>query len=121
MVVEDDHTVASDVGSERSQHGTIILADIEEQVRSWKIESEGSVETGSTAPSSYVSLLRHQRQNSHETPEEQRNGKQFSDSELFYLEYVVEALYNLIVDSALDKSGVQYRNTFAWRFHVTEL
>jgi hypothetical protein len=120
VVEDDDHTVTSDVGSERSQHRIMILNDIEEQVRSWTIESEGSAETRSTAPSSYVSLLRHQRQNSHDTVKEQRNGRQFSEVELSYLDYVLDALYHLIVSSALDKSGVQYRNTFAWRFHVTE-
>jgi hypothetical protein len=48
-------------------------------------------------------------------------GRKFNQSEISYLNYVIESLYQLIVDTALDNNGIQYRNTFAWRFQVPRL
>jgi len=47
-----------------------------------------------------------------------RGSRRFNAAELAYLNFVIDRLYHLILDSALEKSGVQYRNTFAWKFHV---
>ena len=77
-----------------------------------------SEDTQSTAASPFISILRYKKKSPEGTAKEQSSAKQFTASELSYLEHVLDALYKLIVGTALDKSGVQYRNTFAWRYLV---
>jgi hypothetical protein len=106
-----------------------IISDIDDEILSWQTsgDTRGSQDTQSTyaqpthtSPAvTFASILRHQRQDSNETVKSA--SKQFSELELRYLNYVLETLYHLIVEAALDKSGVQYRNTFAWKFHVRSL
>jgi len=110
---------ASDVPEDA--RSTVIITNLEEQLRTWSINSEqskASEGTSSTIPSPYISLLRHQKKGSQGVSREQAGVKMLNESELSYLEYVLEAMYKLIVGNALDKSGVQYRNTFAWRYLV---
>lgn len=66
-----------------------------------------------TAPIPLSAIQRHQRQNSNTSAR-----PPLSQDELRYLAYVVEALATLVIASALSDEGVQYRNTFAWKFVV---
>jgi hypothetical protein len=107
--------------SQGTSQDNIILTDLEEQLRTWSLNSEGSKgtdNTRSTVGTPYISLLRHQKKSSDEIANSNVDVKMFTEPELSYIGYVVDALYALIVDSALDKSGVQYRNTFAWKYLV---
>jgi len=107
--------------SQGTSQDNIILTDLEEQLRTWSLNSEGSKGTGNTRTTvgtPYISLLRHQKKNSEGISNPNAGVKVFSESELSYIGNVVDAFYTLIVDSALDKSSVQYRNTFAWKYLV---
>jgi len=66
-----------------------------------------------TAPIPLSAIQRHHRQNSNTSARQP-----LSQDELRYLAYVVEALATLVIASALSDEGVQYRNTFAWKFVV---
>jgi hypothetical protein len=94
-----------------------ILTDLEEQLRNWSIneDSADSEGTASTLPTPHVSIPRHQKTDSQDTI---KGGKIFTEQEVVYLNYVLDALYILIVGRALDPAGVQYRSTFAWKFQV---
>jgi hypothetical protein len=116
---KDDTSITSANESLSQNDRMQMLAVLEEEIRKWKI-SEGSIDTESTVASSHTSILRY-RKEPEDAVRHESGGKQFSETELAYLDYVVNELYNLIVDSALDKSGVQYRNTFAWRFQVCNI
>jgi len=65
----------------------------------------------STTSIPFASILRHQKKNG-------LVARQCTIAELTYVENVVRVLYKLIIEKALSESGVQYRNTFAWKFHV---
>lgn len=118
---EDPRSVGGSVDrSQAPSQQTIILTDLEEQLRNWSIKSDSKIseDTQSTTASPYISILRHQKKCSEGAVKGPTSTKQFTASELSYLEHVLDAMYKLIVGTALDKSGVQYRNTFAWRYLV---
>lgn len=107
--------------SQGTNQDNIILTDLEDQLRTWSLNSEnskGTDNTRSTVGTPHISLLRHQKKSSDGIPNPNVGVKMFTEPELSYIGYVVDALYTLIVHSALDKSGVQYRNTFAWKYLV---
>ena len=134
-------TVAVDKFEQRSR-GVEIIDQLNEHIRDWSFsgESSHSDDTGSTAPETrsttqvprstvqdagsttplaYETILRHQKKESKDSGRLHTAGREFTSAELKWLDYVVNELYTLIVEKALDtKSGVQYRNTFAWRFQV---
>lgn len=87
-----------------------IRTEVDKQMCNLSIIGD-SEDTESTIPTPSASILRHQKKKGLEA-------RQFTDAEMTYLENVVRALCNFIIEKALDKSGVQYRNTFAWKFHV---
>ena len=105
---------AASTGAGAPSQQTIVLPDLEEQLRSWSIKSDSKISEGtqSTTASPYISILRHQKKGSEGAPKEPNSVKQFTASELSYLEYVLDTMYKLIVGTALDKSGVQYRKYF---------
>ena len=120
-VDEDPRSASGSVDRSRApSQQTTVLPDLEEQLRSWTIQSDSKISEGtqSTTASPHISILRHQKKGSEGAAKEPNSVKQFTASELSYLEYVLDAMYKLIVGTALDKSGVQYRNTFAWRYLV---
>jgi hypothetical protein len=95
-----------------------ILNELEQHFDQFNLSETVSRDSQSTSTSNtYPSIRRHQRKHSQDTTKESID-KTFTESELGYLEYVVNELYKLIVNNALDESGVQYRNTFAWKFQV---
>jgi hypothetical protein len=120
--IEEDPRLAGESvdSSQASIQQTIILTDLDENFRSWSIKSISKIsgDTQSTTAPPYISILRHQKKGSVGAAKEPTNVKQFTAPELSYLEHVLDAMYKLIVGTALDKSGVQYRNTFAWRYLV---
>lgn len=104
---------------------TRILAELSHQMANWSLDpqsqSENRRNSTSTLPTPSItvpiplsSIQRHQRQNSNTMAR-----APMSQAELTYLAYVVEALATLVIASALSDEGVQYRNTFAWKFVVT--
>ena len=121
---------------ERPIRGVEMIDQINEHIREWSLSGDsthsddthstdpiprsGVQNTRSTTPLTYDSLRRHQKKESKDSGRLHTPGREFTSAELKWLEYVVNELYVLIVDKALDtKSGVQYRNTFAWRFQVS--
>jgi hypothetical protein len=56
-------------------------------------------------------IQRHQRQTSNTSTR-----GPWTLIELGYLTYIIEALHTLIISSAFSDDGLQYRNTFAWKF-----
>lgn len=100
------------------EHQDIRLKDLEDEILSFTIESASTVsESGSqTGPSRpRVSILRFAKVPQTITPPESPD-KEFTDAEYAYIEFVLDNLYDIILATALDQSGVQYRNTFAWRY-----
>jgi hypothetical protein len=99
-----------------------VMMDIEAQIRDWRIsdDSNGRGESPSTVPIPLSSIKVHQKKES-KTRFAESNGKEFTEKEAEYLQYVVTEMYKIIVASALGSSGVQYRNTIAWSFHVPPL
>jgi hypothetical protein len=82
-------------------------------------EPRTSQGTGSTDPLPLEAVFsRYQRQDSVDSIRSAPIGRTFSESEILYVNYVIENLYQLIVETALDNAGIQYRNTFAWKFQV---
>lgn len=104
---------------ELTEQADIRLTELEDELRSWTIESGSTVSEGSqSAPARpRVSIHRFAKipQN---VPVEDVQGREFTEAEYAYIEFVLDNLYDLIIASALDRSGVQYRNTFAWRYLV---
>ena len=100
-----------------------ILSEIEQQFQNWNLSDETirvSRDTESTVPLPHASMiLRHQRKDSGDTIRYHPTGRTFTEWEIMYLQYVIDRLYALIIDTALDyNSGIQYRNTFVWKFQV---
>jgi len=123
---------------EQRTRGSEMIDQINEQIREWSLSGDSANsddtrsttpiprstarEPPSTTPLTYNNLRRHQKKESKDSARLHTPGREFTSAELKWLEYVVNELYALIVDKALDtKSGVQYRNTFAWRFQVPHL
>jgi len=99
------------------------MMDIETQIRDRRIsdDSNGSSDgTQPTAPIPLSSIKFHQKKES-KTRFAESKGKEFTEKETEYLQYVVTEMYKIIVASALGSSGVQYRNTIAWSFHVRRM
>jgi hypothetical protein len=96
-----------------------LIDDIDEQLRSWRSSEDTAQSAGSTSTIAIpqISVQKHQKPGSDVGTN--TGGRKLNEHEVAYLDFVLETLYGLIVSSALDKSGIQYRNTFAWRFHVT--
>ena len=100
------------------EHPDIRLTDLEDEILSLTIESNSTVsESGSQSGPSRprVSILRFAK-TPQSTPPPESSNKEFTVAEYAYIEFVLDNLYDIIIASALDQSGVQYRNTFAWRY-----
>ena len=98
-----------------------MMSEIQDQIQSWNISGycRASQDTASTVALSYKpASATHKKADSEATIRNSENGKTYTDSEELYLKFVLDELYHLITATALDKSGIQYRNTFAWKFHV---
>lgn len=98
-----------------------MMSEIQDQIQSWNISGycRASQDTASTVALSYKpASAPHKKTDSEATIRNSENGKTYTDSEELYLKFVLDELYHLITATALDKSGIQYRNTFAWKFHV---
>jgi hypothetical protein len=127
---------------EQPSRGVEIIDQLNEHIRDWSFSGESThsddtrstapetrsttqvprstvQDTRSTTPLAYDTILRHQKKESKDSGRLHTAGREFTPAELQWLDYVVQELYTLIVEKALDtNSGVQYRNTFAWRFKV---
>ena len=97
-----------------------ILSDIDDQIQNWHLfdDTRISQDTGSTIPLPHASILKHQKKDSNGTIKNHHTGRPFTEPEMLYLSHVLNSLCELIVGTALNKSAIQYRNTFAWKFHV---
>jgi hypothetical protein len=119
-------SIAYDSPSEDPRR-TQILAELSHQMANWSLDpssqspsrddrrnSSSTIPVPSESqPLPLSSIQRHQRQTSNMSAR-----APLTTDELRYLAYVVEALATLVIASALSEDGVQYRNTFAWKFVV---
>jgi hypothetical protein len=94
-----------------------MLNELEQHFEQFNLSDTGSTHSHSTTSNNYATVRRHQRQHSKEAPNDRDKG--FTEAELGYLGFVVDELFNLVIRNALDDhNGVQYRNTFAWKYQV---
>jgi hypothetical protein len=118
---EGEKAGSIDIYSTSSTQLDDITSEIQDQIEMWSLSDtlRASQDTTSTIPASQLSKFHPTDSASGESLSNAgRWGRRFNDTEVAYLKYVLDHLYNLIVHSALEESGVQYRNTFAWKFHV---
>jgi hypothetical protein len=96
------------------------VSGIEEKMQQWNISDNvrGSQDSYSTIPSPADAILRHQKRESEDTIKERVGPKQYVNSEVSYLRHVLDYLTEFLVEQAFSDSGIRYRNTFCWKFHV---